>query len=1408
MKKNCLILLLLLLGLVSYGQVPAAITGPSQVCVGSSATYTDATPGGTWSSALPLAAPIDSASGTLTGVTASAIAITYTTSGGSAILFVSVNPLPTPHNVTGGGFYCAGGAGIRFGLGGSDIGTSYQMFLAGSTVGSPVAGTGSVLDFGWQSSAGAYSVLATNTITGCQQEMMDSPVVTINALPTAFSVTGGGTYCAGGVGVHIGLSGSNAGVSYQLIIGSSPLGSPVSGTGGPVDFGLLTAAGTYTIAATNATTACSRLMTGSATVSVGVSSGVISGPGSLCLGALITLTDTTGGGTWSSSDPAVATVNGSGMVFGVSWGAALISYSLGGFCTPTHTVYVSPTPAPIAGSTSVCLGASDTLFDGTAGGTWSSSDPVVATISPVAGIFFGVTLGTATITYTTPVGCSTSEVISVVPAVCSGTPVGGSAVSGTGTVCPGQGVLLALSGTSGVCAMEFQWQSSTDGTSFSDITGLTATSGYFFPTSTQYYRCKVTCSTSGLFSYSSSVLVSVHGVITSHMVVGTPDTACAGAEFYISACGTSSGYTVTTYYGDGKMDNLPLSASAPCQAYLIHNYAASGTYLVKQILLLAGIPQDSVSFSYEYTFCRTLPVKFFYDANNNCVHDPGESFIILPVTAEVDSNGIPIDTISTTSGFYYKVFGGAGTVYSFRILSKPAGLNITCPLSGIVYDTIQPGVADYDAKNFAFNCISGSSFDLAEHVTTSTGRHMQTGLITVYNSYCPPEDAVITLTFSPKYVYSSAYPTPSSVVGNVATWNLASISSSSPSYSVINFTLSVPTPGVYATWLTTTDTVNSDYVTAPTTTGDVDTTNNTTKRCDSVRASYDPNEMSVMPEGYILPCTRLQYTVRFENTGNDTAHNIAVLDTLSDDLDPHSLNIEVASSVMNIAIINEAGHNVVKFDFPNINLPDSSHHNQCDGIVIFNIKTRPGLTVGTPIANYAGIFFDDNPAVMTDTAVNTIGLNPITGPDHVCAGATITLTASAGFPGGAWASSSSAVATVGTTGIVTGVSASVATITYSISGACGTTYTTQSVTIKPLPVVYGVSGGGAYCAGDTGVHIGLLNSETATNYLLYHGAASTGPFAGTGAALDFGLQTVAGTYTAVATGSATTCSSDMSGSALVTINPAVTPAVSLIVTDTVCAGASTTFTPVPVNGGSSPTYVWNVDGVNVGVANTYIYVPSNGDVVTLTLTSNAPCAIPATASSAVTMVVEDPLMLSVIVSASSGTAIASGEAVTLSAGLSGSGPITSYQWLMNGTPIPGATDATYTSSTLANNDSVTCIVTTANICGNITAASGVRVTVTNVSVLTTGAAADKVVLLPNPNNGTFTISGFTGSGSDEDASLVVCEITGRIVYSNTVTITNGNINQQLILNNALPKGMYMLSLRSGSGSREFRFVIE
>ncbi len=218
---------------------------------------------------------------------------------------VSINPLPTAYNVTGGGSYCSGGTGLAVGLSNSQAGVNYQLYLGGVSIGASVAGTGSAISFGNQTNAGVYTVVATNTTTSCIQNMIGNVTVSINPLPTAYNVTGGGSYCSGGTGVAVGLSNSQNGVNYQLYLGGVSIGATVAGTGSAISFGNQTNAGVYTVVATNTTTSCIQNMTGNVTVSIN---------------PLPTAYNVTGGGSYCS--------RGTGVAVGLSNSQAGVNYQL------------------------------------------------------------------------------------------------------------------------------------------------------------------------------------------------------------------------------------------------------------------------------------------------------------------------------------------------------------------------------------------------------------------------------------------------------------------------------------------------------------------------------------------------------------------------------------------------------------------------------------------------------------------------------------------------------------------------------------------------------------------------------------------------------------------------------------------------------------------------------------------------------------------------------------------------------------------------------------------------------------------------------------------------------------------------------------------------------------------------
>lgn len=147
-----------------------------------------------------------------------------------------------------------------------------------------------------------------------------------------------------------------------------------------------------------------------------------------------------------------------------------------------------------------------------------------------------------------------------------------------------------------------------------------------------------------------------------------------------------------------------------------------------------------------------------------------------------------------------------------------------------------------------------------------------------------------------------------------------------------------------------------------------------------VRGSYDPNDKGATPEGEgqigLLPFGQenLDYLVRFQNTGTDTAFTVVILDTLDQNIDVDQI---IPGPSSHEYALNVLGNNVLEFRFENILLPDSTTNLEgSNGFVFYDVILSQDLPIGTSIRNTAAIYFDYNEPIITNTTVNTIA-----GPD-------------------------------------------------------------------------------------------------------------------------------------------------------------------------------------------------------------------------------------------------------------------------------------------------------------------------------------------------------------------------------------------------------------------------------------------
>jgi hypothetical protein len=145
--------------------------------------------------------------------------------------------------------------------------------------------------------------------------------------------------------------------------------------------------------------------------------------------------------------------------------------------------------------------------------------------------------------------------------------------------------------------------------------------------------------------------------------------------------------------------------------------------------------------------------------------------------------------------------------------------------------------------------------------------------------------------------------------------------------------------------------------------------------CGQVTAPLDPNDKTGFPLGVgathdILRNKEIEYLIRFQNVGTDTAVNVVIRDTLTTDLDIFSVRSGVSSHPYEFSMY---GQRVLEWKFNNIMLPDSNTNEPAsNGFVKFMVKQNKDLPYGTVIENTAAIYFDFEAPVITNTYFHTV----------------------------------------------------------------------------------------------------------------------------------------------------------------------------------------------------------------------------------------------------------------------------------------------------------------------------------------------------------------------------------------------------------------------------------------------------
>ena len=366
------------------------------------------------------------------------------------------------------------------------------------------------------------------------------------------------------------------------------------------------------------------------------------------------------------------------------------------------------------------------------------------------------------------------------------------------------------------------------------------------------------------------------------------------------------------------------------------------------------------------TNCGILSGTVHYETDMDCIQngsDPGMADQMLRITPG------PLYAITGPDGSY-TVAVPYGT-YDLEQLNTVA--EQLCPPAAPIPFTVSIGVnAVVDIADSLT-----TPFDMRVHVWPGVSR---VGVPFLYNvsvrnqSGHPGEDVTVTLDYDPLFTYNNASLGVISNVPGQIQWTIPSLGA----FEQRNLNIEVqvpPNPALLGT-------VHMVNVAAASTTNEPGQTDNADLRAHTIVSSYDPNDKQALTSSgqneavYLMGTDEfIDYLIRFQNTGTDTAFTITVADTISPLLDLASLEMRGSSHPYAASI---ATGNVLRFTFANIQLPDSNVNEPAShGLIAFRLRPVSGIAIGSTIDNAADIFFDFNEPVRTNTASLDVGITTV-----------------------------------------------------------------------------------------------------------------------------------------------------------------------------------------------------------------------------------------------------------------------------------------------------------------------------------------------------------------------------------------------------------------------------------------------
>lgn len=373
----------------------------------------------------------------------------------------------------------------------------------------------------------------------------------------------------------------------------------------------------------------------------------------------------------------------------------------------------------------------------------------------------------------------------------------------------------------------------------------------------------------------------------------------------------------------------------------------------------------------------------FYNGNHNCIYEGTQPAIERTKLLLYSGNVLLQQVFSKPNGDYS--FSAVQGNYYIRPDTTDFSFLLSCPNSGYLNVFISASDSVSFGNNLGFDC-NTQIFDafvnsiLKEESFNRPGEIFKLKIVagelsSFYRATCLSN---ANLTGTVKLVFSSlahflrvdsSALSPSNINGDTITWNVSDFSLINP-YTSFNCIFQIDSQAPAHSHICFQVEVSSSV------SGTVNHGTHSLESCIEVHTPHDPNEKEVYPFDNIDTSAQwLTYIIRFQNTGTASALNIYIEDTLDNHVDPASFQLLNYSHENLTQIFG----NVVRFNFPNINLPDSTTDEpNSHGYVQYRVKTLPGLLPGTSIQNTAYIYFDLNRAVVTNTTNNTVTTNVVT----------------------------------------------------------------------------------------------------------------------------------------------------------------------------------------------------------------------------------------------------------------------------------------------------------------------------------------------------------------------------------------------------------------------------------------------